>query len=162
MTTATGNTAASEPVITIVRVFDAPRELVFKAWTDPEQLAQWWGPHGVTVPYIAVDVRTGGTWRIDMQATDGTIYPNKGVYLEVVPPERIVFTDEIDADVTVWGDNPPPSSVSTMLFEEVDGMTRLTTITRLQTIEQRDAMLEVGHEAGWNESLDRLAELLAA
>lgn len=161
MTTAQGTSSTEEPVITIVREFDAPRELVFKAWTDPEQLKQWWGPEGFAVPRCEVDLRPGGAWRIDMQGPDGTIYPNKGIYLEVVVPEKLVTTDDVDADETAWGDTPPPSSTNTMLFEETDGKTRLTTITRLQTIEQRDAMLEMGAEAGWNESLDKLARLLA-
>ena len=74
---------------------------------------------------------------------------------------KLVTTDDIEADETAWGDTPPPSSTNTMLFEEIDGKTRLTTITRLQTIEQRDTMLEMGAEAGWNESPNKLARLLA-
>lgn len=162
MTTAPSATnPTDEPVITFVRDFDAPRERVFKAWTEPEQLKQWWGPEGFTVPRCEVDLRPGGAWRIDMQGPDGTIYPNKGIYLEVIVPEKLVTTDDVDVDETAWGDTPPPSSTNTMLFEEIDGKTRLTVVTRLQTIEQRDAMLEMGVEAGWNESLDKLARLFA-
>src|SRR5579864_4389397 len=79
-------------VMEMTRVFDAPRKVVFAAWTDPKQMAQWWGPTGFTTPVCELDVRPGGAIRIDMRAPDGTIYPMTGVYKEIVPPERIVFT----------------------------------------------------------------------
>src|ERR1700689_4045546 len=78
--------------LTITRVFDAPRNIVFAAWTDAKQLAQWWGPTGFTNPVCEIDVRPGGAIRIDMRAPDGTIYPMTGVFVEIVPLERIVFT----------------------------------------------------------------------
>ncbi len=153
---------ADDAVITITRVLDAPRELVWQAWTDPEHLARWWGPKGFTVPFCEVDVRPGGAWRIDMRAPNGTVYPNKGVYLEVVEPERLAWTDVVDeTNAPAWGDRPPPSSVTTVLFEEEDGKTRMTTITRLESVEDRNRMLEMGADKGWNQSLDRLADLLA-
>jgi len=161
MTDAATTTPSDEPIITMVRIFDAPRELVFRAWTDPEHLAQWWGPHGFTNPVCEVDLRPGGVWRIDMQGPDGTIYPNKGIYQEVVVPERLVYSDIVDDDTDAWGDSPPPSSVNTVTFEEHDGKTKITTITRLQSIAARDAMLEMGSEAGWAESMERLDALLA-
>ncbi|MDQ3654092.1 MAG: SRPBCC family protein [Chloroflexota bacterium] len=156
-TTAPGD----EPIITMTRTFDAPRELVFRAWTDPIHLAQWWGPHGFTNPVCEVDLRPGGAWRIDMQGPDGTIYPNKGVYQEVDPPARLVYTDVVDDDAGAWGDTPPPSSISTVTFEEHDGKTTMTMVTRLQSIAARDAMVEMGVEAGLGESLERLDALLA-
>lgn len=152
----------NETEITLTRVFDAPCELVFKAWTDPEQLAQWWGPHGFTNPVCEVDLRPGGTWRIDMRGLDGTIYPNKGRYLEIVVPARIVYTDVVDDDVTAWGDTPPPSTVQTVTFENAGGGTKVTVVVRLDSIEARDAMVEMGALAGWNESMERLEALLAA
>lgn len=154
-------TPADEPIITMTRIFDAPRELVFAAWTEPEQLAQWWGPHGFTNPVCEVDLRPGGAWRIDMQGPDGTVYPNKGVYQEVVAPERLVFSDVVDEGAGAWGDTPPPSSISTITFEEHDGKTRVTMVTRLQSIAARDAMVEMGAIAGWTESMERLDALLA-
>ncbi len=154
--------STDEPVIVLSRVFDAPRDLVWAAWTDPKQLALWWGPHGFTNPVVEVDARVGGYWRIDMQGADGTIYPNKGKYLEVVPPERIVFTDVVDEDEVAWGDTPPPSSVSTVTLEERDGKTTLTLVTRLASIEERDKMLELGSVEGLSESMERLDALLGA
>ena len=160
-TTPTTTAPSDEPIITMTRTFDAPRELVFTAWTDPVHLAQWWGPHGFTNPVCEVDLRVGGAWRIDMQGPDGTIYPNKGVYREIVPPERLVFSDIVDDDASAWGDTPPPSSISTVTFEEHDGKTTMTMVTRLQSVAARDAMLEMGAEAGMTESLERLEALLA-
>lgn len=148
--------------ITMSRHFNAPRDLVYRAWTDPEQLAKWWGPHGFTNPVCETDPRPGGLWRIDMQAPDGTIYPNMGRYLEVVPPERIVYTDVVDDDATAWGDTPPPSSVQTVTFEDVDGGTKVTVVVRVDSPEARDAMVEMGAIAGWSESMERLDALLAA
>lgn len=154
---------AAEPIIVITRTFDAPRDLVWQAWTDPEHLAQWWGPHGFTSPRVEVDLRAGGSWEIDMQGPDGTVYPNKGTFLEVVPPERIVISDVVE-DGEAWGDTPPPNSVQTITFDETNGgsKTKFTNVIRLQSLAARDAMLEMGAELGWNESLDKLAEHLTA
>ena len=83
----------AEREITITRIFDAPRETVFKAWTDAAQLAQWWGPKGFTNPVCEIDARVGGAIRIHMRSPDGSVYPMKGEFREIVPPERIVFTN---------------------------------------------------------------------
>ncbi len=131
MTAQENATPSDEPIVTMTRVFDAPRNLVYKAWTDPGHLAQWWGPHGFTNPVCEVDLRPGGTWRIDMRGPDGTIYPNTGRYLEVVERERLVYTDIVDDDATAWGDSPPPSSVSTVTFEDAGSQTKVTVVTRL-------------------------------
>jgi uncharacterized protein YndB with AHSA1/START domain len=93
---AAGNRGANdlpERAIVITREFDAPRELVFKAWTDPKHIAQWWRPKGFTNPVCELDVRVGGAWHIVMRAPNGTAYPCGGVYREVVEPERLVFTN---------------------------------------------------------------------
>jgi uncharacterized protein YndB with AHSA1/START domain len=154
--------STNEPVIVITRDLDAPRTLVWQAWTDPAQLKQWFAPQGFSVPRAEVDLRPGGKSRIDMQGPDGAIYPNKGTFLEVVPPERLVYTDEVDPDETAWGETPPPSNTQTITFEELGGnRTRLTVLIRLTSVEARDAMLEMGAEAGWNSSLDNLAAHLA-
>ena len=154
-------TSTDEPVITFTRVFNAPRELVYQAWTDPKHVSQWFGPRGFTVPHCELDVRVGGRWRIDMQAPDGTVYPNQGVYLEVDPPRRLVYSDVVE-DPAAWGDNPPPNQTVEVIFEEDDGQTILTTITRLESMEARDTIVEAGAIAGWTETLDRLAELVEA
>lgn len=163
MTDAAATSPGDERVITMTHVFDAPRELVFKAWTDPRHLAQWWGPHGFTNPVCETDPRPGGTWRIDMRAPDGTIYPNRGRYLEVVEPERLVYTDDVEDDEVAWGDTPPPSAIITVTFEDDEGgQTRVTVVVRVDSPEARDAMIEMGAVAGWTESMERLAALLAA
>lgn len=93
----------------ISRVFDAPRVLVFTAWTDPEHMAQWWGPHGFTNPVCEMDVRPGGAHRIVMRGPDGVEYPIKGVYLEVVEPERLVMTLDCSEHPAEWHDLVNPS-----------------------------------------------------
>lgn len=162
MTTSHNADLGTPNEITTSRYFDAPRELVYRAWIEPDQLAKWWGPHGFTNPVCETDPRPGGRWRIDMQAPDGTIYPNTGRYLEVVPLERIVYTDVVDDDATAWGDTPPPSSVQTVTFEDTDGGTTVTVVVRLDSPEARDAMVEMGAIAGWSETMERLDALLAA
>src|ERR1700740_1278719 len=82
----------AEREIVITRVFDAPREAVFKAWTDAKELAQWWGPKGFTNPVCEIDARVGGAIRIHMRSPDGTVYPMKGEFREIVPPERLGLT----------------------------------------------------------------------
>src|SRR6201981_2378158 len=82
----------AEREITITRVFDAPRAMVFKAWTDAKELAQWWGPKGFTNPVCELDVRVGGAIRIHMRSPDGSVYPMKGDFREIVPPERLAFS----------------------------------------------------------------------
>ena len=90
---ATGNIMANEErELVLTRVFDAPRELVFKLWTDPKHVAQWWGPHGFTNLVCELDLRPGGAILIDMRGPDGIVYPITGVYQEVVRAERLVFT----------------------------------------------------------------------
>src|SRR5471032_910445 len=93
-TTAPAEAAAGRELV-LTRIINAPRERLFKAWTT--QLPQWWGPHGMTTPFVEMDLRAGGVFRTVMRAPDGTEYPTKGVFLEVVPNEKIVFTDAFDA-----------------------------------------------------------------
>jgi uncharacterized protein YndB with AHSA1/START domain len=119
---APGNTAAKEKEheLVLTRVFDAPRELVWKVWTDPKHVARWWGPHGFTNPVCELDVRPGGAIRIHMRGPDGTVYPMTGVYLEIVEPERIVFTSAaLGAD-----GNPMFEVLTTVTFAEQGGKTK--------------------------------------
>lgn len=148
--------------MTMTRDFDAPRELVYRAWTEPAHLARWWGPHGFTNPVVETDPRPGGRWRIDMRAPDGTVYPNAGEYLEVREAERLVYTDVVDEGETAWGDSPPPSAVHTVTFEDADGGTRVTVVVRLDSPEARNAMIEMGAVDGWNQSMERLDALVTA
>ncbi len=146
----------SEPadrVLKIERVFDAPRSLVFKAWTEPEHISKWWGPRGFKSTVLKNDLRPGGAYRIHMRGPDGDHW-SQGVYREVVPPERLVM-------VGSWADangNPTrPETTLTLLFEDVGGKTRLTLHNAIfESTSARDM-----HNSGWNSSLDCLAEYLA-
>lgn len=156
------STPASEPIIVITRVFDAPRELVWRAWSDPAQLAAWYAPRRFTVPRVELDFRPGGVMELDMRGLDGTIYPTRATFLEIVPPERIVLSDEVQ-ESDAWGETPPPDNVQTITFEALaDSRTRLTTVIRLGSFGDRAAMLKMGAATGWRQTLDNLAAYLAA
>jgi uncharacterized protein YndB with AHSA1/START domain len=135
-------------------VFDAPREVVFRAWVEPDRLVQWFGPRGFTVPSLQMDVRPGGAYRICMLSPAGTEHWVKGRYLEIVPPERLVFTwsreDATDGEVG-------HDTVVTIHFADLDGRTGMSFHQGVfETIENR-----VGHEGGWTSCLERLAEFVA-
>ena len=152
---ARGNFAEREVVIT--RIFDAPRALVFKAWTDPKHLKRWWGPKMFTNPVCEVDARVGGAWRIVMRGPDGVDYPCGGVYRKIVEPERLVFTNiATDND-----GNPILDGLTTVTFEEQGGKTKLTLTTRAVALVDYAAAYLQGMEAGWTQSLESLAEELA-
>lgn len=154
-TPATDATANRE--IVIARTFDAPRGLVFDAWTDPAQVAQWWGPRGFTNTVHEMEVRQGGVWRLTMHGPDGTDYPNEIVFLEVVKPERLVYRHGS-------GERDDPGQFEvTVTFEEQDGNTRLTMRSLFQSAAARDKVVKEFHAIeGGNQTLDRLAEHLAA
>jgi uncharacterized protein YndB with AHSA1/START domain len=139
--------------VTITRVFNAPRDLVFKAYTDPNLLPQWWGPKGVTTIVEKMDVKFGGAWRYIHRAPGEVEYAFRGVYHEVVPSERLVYTFEFE---------PMPGHVmlETITFEDQDGQTRLTDKSVFQSVEDRDGMIQSGMESGATESMDRLAALV--
>jgi uncharacterized protein YndB with AHSA1/START domain len=162
----------AEDEFLIARTFEAPRSLVFQAWTDPRQMAQWWGPHAFTIPVCEMDPRAGGEWLIVMRGTDGTDYAAQGVYREVAASERIVFTMDCSGHPAEWHDlvkpgrgadenNPAGEMVSLVTFDEHDGGTTLTIRTRFETPAIRDAMLAMGMTDGWSQSLERLDALLA-
>ncbi|MEP0746923.1 MULTISPECIES: SRPBCC domain-containing protein [unclassified Coleofasciculus] len=154
--------AQSDREIVITRVFNAPRELVFKAWTDPEHVAQWWGPKGFTTKVTELDLCPGGKSRYVMIGPDGTEYPGKGVFREVVPLERIVTTDEFDEGFeTVVNADLPKGMVMTVLFEDLDGKTKLTLCIVHESAEDRRKHEEMGVIGGWNSSFDCLDEFLA-
>jgi PhnB protein len=146
-----------EKVLVLTRVFDAPRELVFKAWIDPKHVAQWWGPHGFTNPVCELDARPGGAIRIHMRGPDGTIYPMTGVFHEIVEPERIVFTTRAleDAD-----GNPGLEVHETVTFTEEDCKTTITLRAVVVRATPAAAGALAGMEAGWSQSLERLARFV--
>ena len=144
--------------LVITRTFDAPRELVFKAWTDPTHVAQWWGPKYFTNPVCELDLRPGGAIRIDMRGPDGVIYPMKGVFRDIVESERIVMTTTAFEDEE---GNPQLEVLTTVTFVEHEGKTKLTLhAVVVKAAPGVEGALE-GMDEGWNQSLDRLAELLA-
>ncbi|MDQ6651767.1 MAG: SRPBCC domain-containing protein, partial [Acidobacteriota bacterium] len=114
-------TGTASRVLVITRAFDAPRELVFKAWTDPKHVSRWWGPHGFTNPVCELDVRPGGAIRIDMRGPDSTVYPMTGVYQEIVESERLVFTSAALDDAG----NPLFEVLNTVTFTEQGGKTSI-------------------------------------
>ena len=143
--------------ITITRVFDAPRALVFKAWTDASEVAQWWGPKGFTNPVCDLDVRVGGAIRIHMRSPDGSVYPMKGEFREIVPPERLVFTNiAVDA-----ADKPIIEGLTTVTFIERGGKTTMTLQTRGRAVVDYAVGYLQGMEMGWSGSIDKLEILLA-
>ncbi len=144
----------SDLEIAMTRVFDAPRELVYKAHTDPELTPRWWGQRGSTTIVDKMDVRPGGAWRFVQKAPDGSEYAFRGEYREVVPPERLAYTFEFEG-------MPGKVLVETITFTETDGKTTLTSVSVFDTKEDRDGMLASGMESGAAESMDRLEELLA-
>ena len=146
-----------EGTVEIVRTFDAPRALVWQAWTDPKMMAQWFGPRGFTSTVPKLDARVGGALRIVMHGQDGNDYPMKGVFLEVVAPERLVFTNiALDHD-----GNHLLEGETTVTFTEQGGKTTLTLHTRAVGRVPMAPQMLAGMNAGWTQSIDKLGELLA-
>ncbi len=142
--------------LVITRTFDAPREIVFKMWTDPKHMAQWWGPHGFTNPVCELDVRPGGAIRIDMRDPDGTVYPMTGTFREIVRPERLVFT----AEALDQNGAAVLEVMNTVTFEEKNGKTTLTLQAHVAKVAGEGVSYLEGMEAGWTQSLERLASQL--
>ncbi len=147
--------------ITITRTFDAPRELVWKAWTEAEHIAKWYGPRGFTTRVEEHDFRPGGRFRYVMIGPDGAEYPSVGVFREITPMERFVSTDEFGEDFK-HPDFPdlPRGIVVTFTFEEVEGGTRVSIHMAHPTEEDRSKHEKMGVVAGWSSSLDCLEEHL--
>ena len=144
--------------LVLTRILDAPRELVFKAWTDPKHMAQWWGPKYFTNPVCELDVRPGGAILIHMRDPDGVDYPMKGTFQEVVEPERLVFTTSAIEDDEA---NPQLESVTIVTFAEHDGKTKLTVQAVVTKAMPGAEGALAGMEEGWTQSLDKLADHLA-
>ncbi len=150
MTTESTSTADREVVIS--RLIDAPRDLVFRAWTSPEHVVQWWGPNGFSTTTREINVRPGGVWRYVMHGPDGTDYPNRIDFREVVEPERLVYDHS--------GDSPddPTRFETTVTFEDRDGKTALTMRTLFETAAVRDQVVrEYGAEEGGKQTVAKLA-----
>jgi uncharacterized protein YndB with AHSA1/START domain len=149
----TSDGARGERELTLTRVFDAPRPIVFKAWVEPDQLALWWGPKGFTTIAYDMDIRPGGAFRFCMRSPQGTDYWKRGVYREIVEPERLVFTfawEEEDG-------RPGHETLITVTFVERAGKTELTLHQAVfDTVAARDS-----HRVGWTSCFERFAEYLA-
>ncbi len=148
--------------LVVERVFDAPRELVWRAFTEPERLAKWFGPKGWTLPVCNLDFRTGGVWHYMMQGPNGEESWGRAVYREIVEPERIVYTDQF-ADAAGNVNENMPSMLITMNFVDLGGSkTRLESITIFGTEAELQATLAMGVVQGLTETWDKLADYLAA
>ena len=150
-----------QPTLTISRTFNAPRELVWKMFADPFHLAQWWGPKGFTNPVCQLDFRVGGRWYHVMRGPDGQEYPADSTFLEIVPPEKIVYRNRVVTEHD-WVGEPPPSFKRTLTFAETDGVTTLTLFAEFDSLDRRESVRKRGFVEGTLESYDRLATHLEA
>ncbi len=142
------------PFIETSREFGAPRELLFRAWTEPDLLVQWLGPRRMTMTVDRMDVRDGGSWRYINRDTDGTEYGFHGVFHGIPSPDGMVQTFEFEGA-------PGHVSLESLSFEEHGGRTVVRTHSVFQSVADRDAMIEGGMSEGMNEGYERLEELLA-
>jgi uncharacterized protein YndB with AHSA1/START domain len=154
----TTSTPPSDRELVLSRLINAPREKVYRAWTEPELLKQWFCPRPWTTPVVETDVRPGGASMFLMRGPDGQEFPNRGVYLEVVPNERLVFTD---AYTHAWEPSAKPFMTGILTFENEGGKTRYTARVRHWTVADREAHEKMGFHPGWNIATDQLEALVA-
>jgi uncharacterized protein YndB with AHSA1/START domain len=152
---ATSDASTADREIVIERMVDAPRELVWRAWTEADQIAAWWGPNGFTTTIHEMDVRVGGVWRFMMHGPDGTDYPNKIVYREIVKPERLVYdhSDDNDADLHKFQ--------TTVTFAAQGRKTKVTLRALFASAEARAASVKFGAIEGGVQTLARLDQHVA-
>jgi len=149
-------TPTSDRELVLTRLIDAPREKLFRAWTEPELMKQWFTPRPWTTPVIEVDLRPGGSNLIVMRGPDGTEFPNRGVYLEIVKNERLVFTD---AYTNAWEPSEKPFFTGIITFEDEGGKTRYTARALHWTVADREAHEKMGFHEGWGICADQLVAL---
>jgi len=140
--------------IIIIHHFNAPRDMVFKAYTNPELIPHWWGPKRLTTKVEQMEPRPGGQWRFVQHDSEGNEYAFHGVYHEVARPERVIYTFEFEG-------TPGHVLMETVTFKEVDSKTMMRDISVFQSVEDRDEMLKTGMEEGASESMERFSELLS-
>ena len=151
------HTLPNERRVVITRIFDAPRELVWRAWTEPHHMAKWFGPKTFTISSCELDPRVGGVLRLTMRSPDGHEYPMKGVFREVVKPERLSFSNiAIDND-----GNHLLEGVTTVTFEDLGGKTKMTLDAHAVGLVPQAPQMLAGMEAGWSGSFDKLADALS-
>lgn len=142
--------------LSVTRLIDAPRPLLWRAWTEPELLKRWFTPRPWTTPVVELDVRAGGRSRIVMRGPNGEEHDNLGVYLEVDPDRRLVFTD---AYIEAWVPSDKPFMTGVVTFADEGGKTRYTATARHWNAEDRNAHEQMGFDAGWNAATDQLEAL---
>lgn len=147
---------ADKRELLLTRLIDAPRASVFRCWTEPELIVQWFTPPPWKTIHAEIDLRSGGSSLIVMQGPDGTEMPNRGVYLEVVPNERLVFTDAYSAG---WVPADKPFFTGILTFADEGGKTRYTARARHWTVEDCDQHEKMGFHEGWGIATDQLAAL---
>jgi uncharacterized protein YndB with AHSA1/START domain len=151
-------TLPTDEQILITREFDAPKHLVYKAWTTPELVKRWWGANRGEVTIAEIDLRVGGTWRSVMVTTEGGVEVGfHGEYREIVPNELIVSTEVYEG--MPQGDGPEEGTLNTMTFAEADGRTTLTILVQAPSKEIRDAIIDSGMEAGMQDALNLLEQV---
>jgi uncharacterized protein YndB with AHSA1/START domain len=158
MSTTQGDLPASDRELVLTRTINAPPAKVFRAWTEPELLKQWFAPRPWTVSAAEADVRPGGSSLIVMRSPEGQEFPNPGVYLEVVPNERLVFTD---AYTSAWEPSEKPFMTVILTFEDEGGKTKYTARARHWSVADREAHEKMGFHEGWGQCADQLAEVVA-
>ncbi|XRG78804.1 SRPBCC family protein [Rossellomorea sp. GAMAL-10_SWC] len=144
-------THVGENEIVITRIFDAPRELVFEAWTNEEHLSKWWGPNGFTSTFQKFEMKPGGTWEFIMHGSDGVDFPNTNIIVEVVQLERIVFKHDVF-----------PHFLATAIFEELDGRTKLTYSSRFEEEATVFDKVKTYAVPGAEQTMERLGEHLVS
>lgn len=158
MSDTVSTTSISDRELVLTRVIDAPREAIYRAWTEPELLKQWFAPLPYTTPTAEMDVRPGGASLIVMRSPDGQDMPLPGVYLEVVPNEKIVFTD---AYTKPWEPSEHPFMTVTITLDDLGGKTRYTARVLHWTVADREKHEAMGFHTGWGQCADQLAALVA-
>jgi uncharacterized protein YndB with AHSA1/START domain len=157
MSTNKTTTSAEGRDLFLTRVIDAPREKVYQAWTDPALMQQWFCPRPWTVRVIENDVRPGGSSKMIMCGPEGQEFPNDGVYLEVIPNERLVMTD---AFTSAWEPSAKAFMVAEVSFEDLGGKTRYSARARHWSVDDREAHEKMGFHEGWSKAAEQLAELV--
>ena len=157
MTTTNTTTSTEGRDLVLTRVIDAPREKVFQAWTDPTLLKQWFAPLPWTTPRVETDVRAGGSSLVVMRSPEGNEFPNRGVYLDVVKNERLVFTD---AFTKAWEPSEKPFMTVALTFEDQGGKTKYTARVQHWSVADREAHEKMGFHQGWVLCTEQLATLV--
>jgi uncharacterized protein YndB with AHSA1/START domain len=158
--------------LVITRIFDAPRQLVYKVWTEPKHIKNWWGPKPFTSPRCEVDLRPGGTYVYVMRSPDGQEFPVQGEFIEIVTNEKLVYTDDMYKQADFWkmmigGKVGPDVDFSSLklnvmvTFEDQGDKTKFTLVTRFISNDVRDAMVGMQMAEGWTSSLEKFAAELA-